>query len=122
MEHKEPIYYRFWFSWVVLTLLYLGLGDIPIFAFLVGLFVPFGFFNTMLSLSIKGVLTFPLLILSLYYADSVARTLQITNPFKKLVFNLVWLLILTLVVDLILSYGWQSLYLFLNGGKLDIGG
>lgn len=113
MQNKEPFYYHFFFTWTVLTLIYL-LGYISsfpggFFVYVVGLFVPFGFWNIFASFSVKGIITFPLLIFSFYKADAQAVRLNITTLFKRVVFNLVWLLLLTIVIDLVLWGTWASL-------------
>jgi len=80
----------------------------------VGMFVPFGIWNTLASFSSRGLITFPLLIVSLFYADRVAAKILVPDGFVKIVFNLVWLLVLTLAVDYVIYGTWQSLQVLLN--------
>jgi hypothetical protein len=119
MEQKEPLYYQFRFIWGILTVIYLILygiywlgaliGVFPYFMYFIGLFVPFGFWNTLASIhSGKIIITATLLIFSLSYADKFARKFLITNPFKRILLNLLWLLLLTALIDFILWGTWPE--------------
>src|SRR3989344_6115999 len=115
MEYKDPFYNYFWFPWIVLTILYIVLSSsVPIVGYFIGLFVPFGFFNVIFSfISYSGLVTFSLLLFSLFAADSFALKLKIRNPLKRVVLNLVWLFLLTFAVDFILYGQWESLNVLL---------
>lgn len=117
MKQKDSFYNHLWFLWIVLTSIYLLSGITHLNNWvtgLFGLFVPFGIWNTYASITLNGLLTFPLLLLSFWGADAIALKLKITNFFTRALFNLVWLLVLTLAVDLILWNGqWMSLNILL---------
>ncbi|MDO8566560.1 MAG: hypothetical protein Q7R58_00205 [bacterium] len=81
---------------------------------ILGMFVPFGVWNTIMSFSTQGLITFPLLVASLFGADNIASNLQITGLVKRQLFNLVWLLLLTLAVDFVIWGKWVSLGLLLG--------
>ena len=115
MKNSYSIPARFWVSWLVLTLVYIVtmFASFPLYGVL-GIFVPFGIWNTLFSLSWRGAITFPLLVASLFCADWVAAKIHIPDGFVKIVFNLIWLLILTFMVDYIIYGTWQSLQLMLH--------
>lgn len=129
MQNKEPIYNHFSFVWLTLTAAYLIVPLLlytvvyPIVGFstvvgtlpgAIGLFVPFGFFNLMASLSSFGIVTFGLLVASLFVADPLATKLNILSPVPRLLYNLIWLLLLTACVDLILWGWWASASILLH--------
>jgi hypothetical protein len=115
MKNSYSILARFWVSWLVITLVYIRtmFAESPSYG-IIGMFVPFGIWNTPSSFSWRGAITFPLLVVSLFCADWVAAKIHVPDGFVKIVFNLFWLLVLTFAVDYVIYGTWQSLQLVVH--------
>lgn len=134
LDQTEPIKYktwnRLWVFWLILIFIefilyilsmFIG-GRGSIFGYLnglVGLFIPLGFYSLLFLVTnkfvIKAIISIGVVIIGLCISDPLAKKLKIPEN-RKWVFNLVLLLLLTLICDLILYAGWESLMLFLQGG------
>jgi hypothetical protein len=121
-----PWYLSFWFFLIATTALYVVLsfsgglsgGGTPLgyVTGFIGLFVPIGYFNFVFSLGTPtGFVSFLLVALSIFFADVIAERWHIASK-GKIAFDLAWLFLLTLVVDLLLYQTWPSLFIFLGGG------
>lgn len=123
---KHPL--DFFCVWLLVTVLYcilsfFELGGLP---FVLGLFVPYGILGSFGAYMAIGsgnpfALVPPVLLLvSFFVAHSVASRLGITTVWARIAFNLSWLLVLTLITDL-MTYGtWMSFIILMNGGDLNI--
>jgi hypothetical protein len=138
MEQSEKWYMRIWVWWAVLTAVYLAMffsaklfsyGSLLISAwntltFFIGLFVPFGWFNTLGALWTStelgsptlptAVITAPLLLTVIFLGDRVSREIGVTTLWWKIVFNLIVLITLTFIVDFTIYQKWPSVGLFLQ--------
>ena len=134
MNSPERFYHRFWFAWLFLTVLYIGLSFGIGFKTLgspvgvLGLFVPFGLLNSTIMLLgiwetvtgggsldadrfrflIGSITSIGLLLLCLTRVDRWFRASQLT-PVYRVLGNIIILGILTLCVDLLLFGDWESL-------------
>ena len=115
---------RFSFCWFILTLFYLAVYflNIQIVAGVVGLFVPYGVWNSIMTFgSISNynffpVVTFLLFIGTLFYADRFATYAGISRPGAKIMYNLLLLLALTLIIDISIWGEWMSWSVITNTG------
>jgi len=112
MKQKEPIYNRIWFLWLVLFSFYLFpylfLFEGPPTGFLYGVWI------VMMSLGlflppVSGVLGLLVLLFFFWAADVIASRLQITNPIKRLLFNLLCLLSLAISFGFVINGEWPAL-------------
>ena len=115
---KEPIYNHIFFPWLVLNLLsFVFIFNSQHLAQFIGLFVPFNFgygeYLLAFLVSLKGFAAFFLLIVSFVYADRLALKLKIIDPLKRLLYNLLWLFLLTLIINL-LMWGHYSAEYYLD--------
>lgn len=134
MNYPERFYHRFWFTWLLFTVLYVALNFVVEFKTLgklvaaLGLFVPFGPLNSTVMLLgiwetvtgggnldgdrfrflIGSITSIGLLILCLARVDHWFRASQFTLAYR-VIGNIVILGILTLCVDLLLFGDWESL-------------
>jgi hypothetical protein len=133
-----PLWSKFWFVWLVLTIVYLvisflttGLTDSPgdPLAFLgsvIGMFVPVGPYTGMGFVGIftlekgvtQAVLGIAALILLLWCIVRAHRIIAkyYFSPIHRLVASLILLLILTLLFDLVFWGHWNSLEILRDGG------
>ncbi len=113
--------------WTVLTMIYLGFAFIAkwgppesVLPTLLGLFVPYGFWNIALSfeshIALYLLVLFPFVLLSL---DAFFARFYIMSP-RHYIFTLLFLLSWTLLVDLVIWDRYQSLYLFLEAVGFDV--
>ena len=122
-------YTSFWFSWLVVTAIYLLLsfaGGLGVYqgtflGYVTGLFglvTPIGVFSFMASLEGWRMVAFLIVAVSVLGVDAaVARFASGPfSPFLKIMFNIAILFVLTFLVDLVLYQAWPSLTIFLNGG------
>jgi hypothetical protein len=139
MEQSEKWDMRIWVWWAGLTALYLAMlvFSAALFSdgsflssawntitFFIGMFVPFGFLNTLTSFAYDtapvgtilpiGFLTVPLLAAVVFWGDKIARKMGMVTYAKKIAFNLIVLLTLTFIVDFSIYQKWPSLGLFLQ--------
>ncbi len=125
-----------WFWWLITTLVYIGLqfsgllkseggGASPLsyaHGFL-GLFVPFGVWNGIAVLQTFfgwGLLAVALFIVMVFGGDTLISRYGVTSGTTKVFYNLLVLLILTLLVDVIFYGGWQSWTWFTYGGDIPL--
>lgn len=110
---KYSFYNNLWFIWLFLTAVYILTwrysDNFLIGNRFIGIFVPFGYWNTAASISLAGLITFPLLFGSLFFAERIADKIKIPNQIHKIFFNLLWLFLLTMLVDYII---WGNLASF----------
>lgn len=113
---REPIYFKFWFTWFVITAIYLVL-QITLFldsviVYWIGLFVPIGILAFVMLITHKSVLALIgiiLVALSLFLADRLAPHFRVDSHWKKVVFNLIYLFFLTISVEFIIYGQWIAL-------------
>lgn len=120
---KYPLYAQFWFVGLIITFVYINLSlpsldynskEFAITNF-IGLFVPFGIWNSVYAFtSLSALLSIPLMIFSILFADRIATGLNIKSVVIKLIFNLVLLFIITFLVDFLIWDKWLSMGLFLD--------
>jgi hypothetical protein len=117
---KYPLYAQFWFVGLIITFVYINLSldytlkDLYI-TRIMGLFVPFGIWNSVYAFtSLSALLSIPLMIFSILFADRIATRLNIKSVVIKLIFNLVLLFIITFLVDFLIWHKWLSIGLFLD--------
>jgi phosphoglycerol transferase MdoB-like AlkP superfamily enzyme len=121
--NKYPIYAQFWFSWLVFTAVYviwllLGSSGLPIkVGMLIGMFVPFGFWNAiqLIGSNPSAYIGPILLILLLLFTDKLSFKLGIESVWLKIVLNLVILFLLTALVDVLIWGHWISLESLVKG-------
>lgn len=117
MNIKNSKFLSIWFWWIVLTTIYLvGFVSTPDswnrLVGLVGLFVPFGFFNSIL---LYANIIFVLIFFGiLYLFEKITKKYQ-PHPAIKIIANLLLLLVITYLVDNFLWGDWCSMNLFLHG-------
>jgi len=136
VKKRGRFWSNIWFWWFTLTVFYLwgsfwsGLFTyqsgriIKSLSFLIGLFVPFGFWNLFASFDDLGephpsyyflglspaVIVFPVFIICMILAIRFGR--RIGGGAIRILFNLGVLLLLTLFVDLVIWHQWSSWHLF----------
>ncbi len=124
-NHNSKLY-NIWLWWIGLTVLYLltqillknlafGPDVTRIIIGFIGLFVPIGYLSFM-GLWIGAAYSWvalPVLLLFLYAAARVQRSLHL-NRSLNIIYNLVALLILTLITDLIIWHTWNSINIIFN--------
>ena len=126
---RYPWYAKFFVAWLSLTVIYLALifGGIfggvtarTLFGF-IGLFVPYGFWNGLLTISSFRaqfkplvILTFLISLCCLFFTDFLTRKLGVKSLYAKVFINLVILFILTIIVDYSIWGKWASLDVFLG--------
>jgi hypothetical protein len=120
MRGKEPWYHQFWILWLAVTLGYwvfdILLGHSPVTTVL-GLFVPIAIWNTVQYSKILhdtssvfiACLPYILVALSLIYVDKISKKFKIKSIAQKVLFNFVWLCLLTVIIDYIVWGRWDSL-------------
>lgn len=118
--------YSFWFWWLVLTGLYLGLsfgfgwiGSFPaVIGAAIGFFVPMGYWNFLGAFGLftgggMAFLTFPVLILGVIFFDKIAYHFRVAGKWK-IILNLAGLLALTFIVDLLIWGHWATVEFFVE--------
>ena len=123
MENKNPIWSRLWLIWMSSTALYLALYFYAIetkdfvishLAGVIGLFVPFGFWNTAMALDNSEenyffrISTLLVTLLVIFFGDKLLSKFTALNPLSKIIVNLIVLGALTYLVDMILWGEWLS--------------
>ncbi len=124
MENNQyKVFRSIWFWWVLTTVLYLGLnpfmdGNHGILGYVggfVGLFVPYGYFSSFLFLAspLSGISV----VFFIFAMISLEKMIKIHNLslVKKILFNLVALMIITAIVDLIRDTPFYSWHIFIQG-------
>ncbi len=87
---------------------------------IIGLFVPIGLFNFLLSFDEnKWFITFPLVLLGVFGGEYILRRMSI-SVFQKACLALALLFILTIAVDLIIYGEWMSLQFIWDSGEAII--
>ena len=112
---KYPIWSRFWFSWFVITVLYIMLGfyteshDNSLIFKVVNLFTPFGIFNTVASIfNPLGWLGMIMLLILFFVSDKSSYLMGIFSFLPKIIFNLFVLFLFTCLIDLMLWHKFVS--------------
>jgi hypothetical protein len=116
---NESIYFKFWFTWLVVTAVYiiLQLSEFYL-AYWVGFFVPVGFIGfveTIITKSPEGFIGIFIVLLSVLFADKFISRLQIKSDIKRVVFNIIFLFVLTIIVEFIMFQEWAALTLLRAG-------
>lgn len=115
------VWFQLWFWWLGLTTIYTGLvlnefldgGILGHITGFTGLFVPVG---PLSLLSPYLVITAPLTLFGILVGEHLSYKQGINkSASKQVVFNLVYLLFLTLIVDLVQTHTWMSLLIFWYG-------
>lgn len=135
MENKNPIWSRLWFAWVILTIAYLVLyfsgmraGEHYQLTYLIGLFVPFGFWNGSASIealalnsldNIRIAIAAIFSLIVIFTGNKIINRYIGLNPILKLVLNLIILLALTALVDYAIWGSWMSSALFTTGKAIS---
>lgn len=116
-----------WFWWFLLTAIYLlfnaigypaGDGNIVPLGYIagaVGLFVPFGFMSLFLLMSPVTWLSIPVFLISMWYGEKQLKEKNYSYG-KKVLMNLLLLLIITILVDFARMTPFASWLIFLGGG------
>lgn len=142
-----PLELSLWFSWVVVTIVYLFSLDSGItapswsFGTFVGMFTPLGFWSSFMGIFggisrfinpdghialsvVSRIVLVSIMLFTLSYGEKLAQHLGFdsSKPMLKLLFNLVVLLCLTFIVDMFIYGKWLSVYLLIGlkipGGSL----
>lgn len=140
-QHPSRWLSSIWFLWPTLTLIYLAgytlmfighestlEGQSTLFARrilgMVGLFVPFGFWNTLYTvgalwstdpdISPARILLWPLAITAMWIVNRAMKRSGLASPARFCV-NLLVLLTLTAAVDIVLYHQWRSFVIFATG-------
>jgi hypothetical protein len=143
IETKKPaVWNSLWFLWLTTTIIYLvgfyvfglgktyfsisDLGDAV--TSIIGLFVPYGMFNTVaiiqlglgfmspLSVTLFGLrLILPLVLILLMAFNNKIFSSFNNRPLSKFFLNLLTLLIFTALVDLVTWHDWRSMLILLYG-------
>ena len=119
----------FLLTWLTMTALYLGAYFTLVeswepLVWGLGLFVPYGIWNTLFLgnifegnfMPLVGLVAFVAL---LFTADRMARALKIDGDIPKILFNLALLFAITLIVDFSIHGEWPSMALFLGQTHLQ---
>jgi hypothetical protein len=124
---QNTIFRSLWFWWFLLTAIYLLFnaagyptgGDHDILlgyvAGAVGLFVPFGFLSLLLLMSPTTWLSIPVFLISMWYGEKKLKEKNYSYG-KKVLMNLLVLLMITILVDFARMTPWASWSIFLGGG------
>lgn len=119
-----------WYWWIGLTLIYLvlfflnasinkviGLNITPIVG-LVGLFVPFGYFNGVFGIIGTGGLMLIVFLVILYFFEKTTKKFNL-SPTAKIISILLLLLVITFLVDMLLWREWCSMTILTQGHPCD---
>lgn len=142
-----PFELSLWFSWIVVTIIYLFSLDSGItapswsFGTFVGMFTPLGFWSSFMGIFggisrfinpgenvalsiVSRIVLISIMFFTLSYGEKLAQHFGFdgSKPMSKLLFNLTVLLCLTFIVDMFIYGHWLSLYLLIGlkipGGSL----
>lgn len=116
---NESIYFKFWFTWLVVTAVYiiLQLSEFYL-AYWLGFFVPIGFFGfveTIITKSPDGFIGIFIVLLSVLFVDKFFSRFQIRSNIKRVAFNMCFLFVLTIIVEFIMFHEWTALTLLKVG-------
>lgn len=119
----QKYFTNFFATWLVLTLVYLVLFSVGSdrVAAAVGLFVPFGFLNTVLGAASLAngnffvLVPLAVLIALFFYSGKVTARLGVTSTWAKVAFNVAALFVLTLLTDFSIYGAWMSWALLVGG-------
>lgn len=119
LKAKEPIYFKFWFAWLAVTAAYiiLQLSNVYL-AYWLGFFVPIGFFGfveTIITKSPEGFIGIFVVLLSVLFVDKFFSRIQIRSNIKRVVINMGFLFVLTIIVEFIMFQEWTALTLLRVG-------
>ena len=115
--------------WAVLTAVYVffefaGASSLPV--LVVGLFVPYGFWNTMFALAspVDGnylpLLPLAFIIIFGLWSDKLFTRMGFTSKIAQVIASLLILLALTFLTDWLIYGDWISMKLLLNGGDINL--
>lgn len=119
-----------WGLWILLTIIYvvgltsfqelLGIDLPSSIVFFVGLFVPFGIWNTLGLASIKTFWVLPLVLGVMFMMGKKIKNMNL-GTIQRVLMGLVVLLFLTAVVDLVIWQKWCSWLLLVDSGGCGAG-
>lgn len=110
---RYPIWLNLWFWWVVFTAFYLvgqifGFGGLQGGVGILGVFVPFGIWNTM-----AGWYLIPVFLLALYFFERWLKRLYLAGKISlvfKIILGVLFLVISTAIIDIVFWHCWQSIF------------
>lgn len=134
---RAPWWSSVWFVWASTTVIYLVLVErafecnfspasvcgVTQIADVLGLFVPFGIWNTLLGVFQRGplgLLSLPLCLGALYCANRYSHALQLSAS-TRVLYSCAVLFVLTLLTDLMIWGSWRSLFVLLHHGDAFTG-
>jgi hypothetical protein len=119
-----------WGIWILSTIIYvlgpgffqdfLGVNSINSIFLFIGLFVPFGIWNTLGLASIKTFWVLPLVLVTMFMVNKKIKNINLSTA-QKILMNSVVLFFLTILVDLVIWHKWCSWVTLIGGSGCGMG-